>query len=107
MFITEIWMNRKPGGNGAVSDTPTDAEQVATIIRKLQGSNGGWVQLCGPDKFMTITSDGEGFTVKVSTASKPPSRWGLGKVDTAAAVDAAKSFMDSGALLPQLKWSAA
>jgi hypothetical protein len=107
MFISEIWMNRKPGGNGAVSDQPTDGEQVATMVRKLQGSDGGWIQLCGPDKFMTLTSRGDAFSVVVTTAAKPPTRWGLAKVDVNAAIDAAKAFMESGELHKQLTWSAA
>jgi hypothetical protein len=107
MFATEIWMNRRPGGNGAVRDEPTDAEQLATIIRKLQGSNGGWVQVSGPGKFMTITSEGAQFAVSVTVPGKPPKRSGIGHVDVQIAIDAAVRFMETGALLEKFTWSAA
>ena len=107
MFATEIWTNRKPGGNGAVSDQATDGEQVATMIRKLQGSNGGWIQISGPGKFMALTSDGELFLVVVTLTGKPPRRWGIGKVDLARAIDAAKRFLDTGELHDKYQWAAA
>ena len=107
MFATEIWMNRKPGGNGAVSEQATDAQQLAAIIRKLQGSNGGWVQVSGPGKFMTIAADGPQVNGSVTTPAKPPKRAGIGRVDLQIAIDAAVRFMESGALLEKFTWSAA
>ena len=107
MFGQEIWTNRKPGGNGAVSDQPTDGEQVATMIRKLQGSAGGWLQISGAGKFMTLTADGDDFLVVVTLTGKPPRRWGIGKVDLPRAIDAAKRFLDTGELHDKYQWAAA
>ena len=108
VFGTEIWTNRRPGGNGAVSDQPTDGEQVATMIRKLQGSAGGWLQISGAGKFMTLTAEGDHFLVIVTlTGSKPARRWGIGKVDLDRAIEAAKRFLDTGDLHDKYQWAAA
>ena len=104
MFVTEIMINRKPGGNGAHSDTASTPEEVVTIISVLQGTD-GWAQLVGDGKFMSINGSGGLFAVSVGIQEQPPRRFTRGKVDLPRAIEAAKAFAEDGRMDQRFTWT--
>ena len=104
MFVNEIMINRKPGGNGAHSDTAATLEEVVTIISVLQGTD-GWAQLIGEGKFMSINGSGGLFGVTVGIQEQPPKRFTMGKVDLARAIEAAKAFSEDGRMDTRFTWT--
>jgi len=104
MFVTEIMINRKPGGNGAHSDRAETVEELAKIIGVLEGTD-GWVQLIGSGKFMSINGSGGMFSVSVGIQEQPPKRFTIGKVDMARVIQAARAFAEDGRMLESLTWT--
>ena len=105
MFVTEIMINRKPGGNGAHSDRAETVEELAKIIGVLEGTD-GWAQLIGSGKFMSINGSGGMFSVSVGIQEQPPKRFTIGKVDMARVIQAARAFAEDGRLLESFTWTA-
>jgi hypothetical protein len=104
VFVNEIMINRKPGGNGAHSDTAATLEEVVTIISVLQGTD-GWAQLIGNGKFMSINGSGGMFAVTVGIQEQPPKRFTIGKVDLPRAIEAAKAFAEDGRMDARFTWT--
>jgi hypothetical protein len=105
VFVNEIMINRKPGGNGAHSDTAATPEELVTIISVLQGTD-GWAQLIGEGKFMSINGSGGMFAVTVGVQEQPPKRFTMGKVDLPRAIEAAKAFAEDGRMDARFTWTA-
>ena len=104
MFVTEIMINRKPGGNGAHSDTANTPDEVVTIVSVLQGTD-GWAQLVGAGRFMNINGSGGLFTVSVGLQETPPKRFTIGKVDFPRVLQAAKAFAEDGRMYESFTWT--
>jgi hypothetical protein len=104
MFITGIMLNRKPGGNGAHSDTADNPEEVGKIIGVLGGTD-GWAQLFGEGKFMMITGSEGSFTVAVTVREEPARKFVASRVEIAKVIEAAKAFAEDGRMLDELTWA--
>ena len=104
MFVTDIMINRKPGGNGARGDRAETLDEVAKIIGVLEGTD-GWAQLAGPGKFMMINGSNGAFRVAVTHQEQPPRRFIVAKLAIAKVIEAAKAFADDGRLHAELTWT--